>query len=187
MIKPWPLVNSRPVGDYHIFTLREDKRRSPVSGREHPFYVLDSPDWVNVVAVTPQQEVVLIRQFRHGTGDIMLEIPGGMVDEGEDPAVAVARELEEETGYIAEELIRLGSVTPNPAFLTNTCHTFLARNARPVGTQRLDGTEDIEVVLVPQGALADLVSTGEITHALVVAAFYHYANYLNNRPVAAEE
>lgn len=174
MIANWKKLATRLIGNYRVFQLREDQSLSPRTGRTHTFYVLEAADWVNVVALTPAGQVVLIRQYRHGTEEVTLEIPGGMVDEGEAPSAAAARELLEETGYEAEEIIPIGVVTPNPAILNNHCHTFLARNARPVRPPQFDGSEDIAFELTPMENVPELIGSGRISHALVIAAFYHY-------------
>ena len=137
---------------------------------------MDTGDWINVVPVTPDNKIVLIRQFRHGVEEVTLEIPGGMVDESdESPMVSARRELLEETGYAADELIHIGTVTPNPAILNNRCHTFLARNARLVSVPHMDGSEDIQTDLVDAGEIPGLIMSGQINHALVIAAFYFYS------------
>ena len=178
MVEDWEKLNSEEIADYRIFKMRRDKRRSPRTKAEHSFFVLQTPNWVNVVPLTPDNMVVMIHQFRHGTAEVTLEIPGGMVDEHEDnPAEAVRRELLEETGYAAEEIIHIGTVHPNPAFLDNKCHTYLARNVRWQQPPELDGAEDIAVELIPLDEIPTLIRNGRITHALVVAAFYHYENY----------
>ncbi|MFZ1399124.1 MAG: NUDIX hydrolase, partial [Candidatus Promineifilaceae bacterium] len=108
MVEDWEKLDSEEIANYRIFKMRKDVRRSPRTGNEHSFFVLESPDWVNVVALTAENQVVLIHQFRHGTAEITLEIPGGMVDPHEnDPAEAIRRELLEETGYAAEEIIHI--------------------------------------------------------------------------------
>lgn len=179
MVKDWEKLNSEEIANYRIFKMRRDVRRSPRTGAAHSFFVLESPDWVNVVALTPENQVVMIHQFRHGTERVTLEIPGGMVDPHEnDPAEAIRRELLEETGYAAEEIIHIGTVDPNPAFLDNRCYTYLALNARWQQAPAFDGAEDIAVELVPIEEIAGMVGNGRITHALVVAAFYHYENYI---------
>src|ERR1700690_853061 len=121
MIRPWKIVGSTPIGDFRIFKLRSDVKLSPRTGREHDFYVLDSVHWVNVIAVTPDEKLVMIEQFRHGSNTVELEIPGGMMDPGEiDPAATAVRELREETGYEGENARLLGRIHANPAILTNT-------------------------------------------------------------------
>ncbi len=183
MVENWEKLDSQQLADYRIFTVRQDKRLSPRTGREHNFFVLDAGDWINVIPVTPEGKVVLIHQFRHGTGQVTLEIPGGMVDDEDvDPAVAARRELLEETGYAAGDIIHIGSVEPNPAFLNNQCHTYLALDARWVQQPQFDGAEDIAVEEVDLAEVAGLIGNGRITHALVVAAFYHYEHYRNNFP-----
>jgi 8-oxo-dGTP pyrophosphatase MutT (NUDIX family) len=170
--KPWGLVSSERRDHLRIFGLRVDRAVSPRTGAAHDFYVLESGSWVNVIPITPGQEVVLIRQYRHGTREVTLEIPGGIVEPGDSPQTAARRELHEETGYAADEMIGLGFVHPNPAFLDNRCITFLAPDARRTGLQAQDEKEDIEVLLKPLSEIPALIREGAITHSLVVAAFY---------------
>lgn len=178
MIKPWDKLNSRYLGNYRIFRLRQDDMISPRTGREHSFYILEAPDWVNVIPLTSDGQVVMVRQFRHGTGTITLELPAGMADhEGETAAGAAARELREETGYEAREIVLLGSVEPNPAFLDNQCHTFLAVDAVQCHAPSFDGGEDIAIELVPLAAIPGMITAGLITHSLTICAFYHYEHF----------
>jgi len=145
--------------------------------------VLDSNDWVNIVPVTPAGNLVLIRQFRHGTSSVVWEIPGGMVDaEDPTPEHAALRELREETGYEPERVAFLGAVHPNPAIQNNRCHTFVARNVRPAGSQQLDGSEDIAVEEVPWPRVLEMIDRGEITHSLVITALYWYQRALDHLP-----
>jgi 8-oxo-dGTP pyrophosphatase MutT (NUDIX family) len=135
--------------------------------------VLEAPDWVNVVAVTAAGEIVLVRQFRHGTGEATLEIPGGAVDPTDrSPLEAAKRELREETGYAARRWTRIGVVDPNPAFQTNACTTFLAEGACRAGDADPDEGEELEVLLVSRRRLDALVRRGVIRHALVIAALH---------------
>lgn len=168
-LKRWNTLDSKTVFNHRLLEL-ELTRRSLPPGEPHEFLVLRSSDWVNVIPVTPDGRVVLIRQFRHGSGEIELEIPGGLVDPGETPLEAGVRELAEETGYRPGEMIPLGWVNPNPALFTNRCHTFLAQDAEPAGPPRPEDTEDIEVLTEPLEALADLAARGAITHSLVLSA-----------------
>ncbi len=168
----WKLIATENELDFRILKVSQLRVADPRDGSEHPRVVIKAPEWVNVVAYTPARELILIRQFRTGTWSTTLEIPGGMVDEGENPAVAAARELEEETGYRAGRLELLGAHHPNPAIQGNQLHTFLALDCERVHDGQQDVGEDITVELVPREKLRSLVITGQITHSLVLAAFY---------------
>lgn len=175
MIQPWKRTRTRPVGDFRVFTLREDHAVSPRTGQEHPFYVIDTVDWVNVVAVTPADELVLVEQYRHGSNTVELEIPGGMMDPHDaSPEAAAIRELREETGYAGEGARVIGRVYANPAIQSNTCHTVLLENCTLQHAIELDHGEDLVTRLVPAAEIPDLVSRGRFGHSLVVVALYYY-------------
>jgi ADP-ribose diphosphatase len=181
--KPWKLLSSHVNEAFRIFNLRTDRACSPRTHKAHDFYILESADWVNVIPITSGREVVLIRQYRHGTREVTLEIPGGIVEPGDSPGEAARRELREETGYREAGIILLGSVHPNPAFLTNRCYTYVAKDVVRVQKQEQDEKEDIEVVVRPVSEVPRLIREGEITHALVLAAFYRfYMEYLPGLP-----
>ncbi len=170
----WTTLESEAIQDCRVFSVRRIRARSPRTGDAHDFFALDSSDWVNVVAITPEESVVMVRQFRHGAGQVTLETPGGLVDPGETPAEAAARELLEETGYAADEIVPLGALNPNPALFSNRLHGFLARGARPVCEVRNDRTEETHVELVPLAELREAVRAGRVDHALVIAVAYLY-------------
>ncbi|NOY44080.1 MAG: NUDIX hydrolase [Deltaproteobacteria bacterium] len=174
MPKPWPVEERTLEGDFRIFRLVRERARSPRTGAAHDFFVLETGDWVNVIPLTADGQVVMVRQYRHGVKRVTLEIPGGLVDDGEDPAEAAARELEEETGYRPERVIHLGSVDAQPALQNNRCHTYLALDSVRVADPAPDAGEDLRVVLVPLDEVPRRIAEGEITHAHVLAAFYWY-------------
>lgn len=172
--KPWTILTSNLDKSYRVFNLRTDHARSPRTGQSHDFFVMETSSWVNIIPLTPNEEVVMVRQYRHGTREITLEIPGGLVENQDDPEAAALRELREETGYTAVSATPLGYVHPNPAIQNNRCYTFMAENCMLAGGQQQDEKEDIEVVLIPLNDIPRLIQAGVITHALVIAAFYRY-------------
>jgi len=163
------------LGDFRIFTLRSDIKISPRTGKEHDFFVLDSVHWVNVIAITPDQQLVMVEQYRHGSNTVELEIPGGMMDPGEnDPVATGVRELREETGYEGDNARLLGRIHANPAILSNTCFTVIVENCRLKHEMELDHAEDLAVRLVPVAEIPQLVADEKIGHSLVVVALYHF-------------
>jgi 8-oxo-dGTP pyrophosphatase MutT (NUDIX family) len=184
MVRPWEKLESTLLHDYRIFRARQDRSRSPRTGKDHTFFVLEAADWVNVIPLTSEGKVVMIHQYRHGTESVTLEVPGGIVDEDDgDPGVSAARELREETGYEATAIIRIGHVAPNPAFLNNTCYSYVAVGAKPVTSPSFDGAEDIAFEEVPLADIPGLIRAGVITHALTIAAFYHLERYQETSPL----
>lgn len=174
-MRKWPLVSSVKLGDFKVFTIRKDVLRSPGTGVRHPFFVLDSQDWVNVVAITKENQIVLVRQYRAGSATVTLEIPGGGVEKKDrSPLVAARRELREETGYVARLWKKLGVVQPNPAILSNVCTTYLATDCTRAGNPAPDGAEELSVELHRASSIDTLVRSGRIRHALVLAAFHWY-------------
>jgi ADP-ribose diphosphatase len=175
MIKPWEKLGSEPVGNFRIFNVRSDKKISPRTGREHDFYVIDSVNWVNVIATTPDQHLVMVEQFRHGTNTVELEIPGGMIDAKDpSPTAAGVRELREETGYEGEQAEIVGRIYPNPAIMSNTCYTVYVRNCVCKHACEWDHGEDIVTRLIPWAEVPKLVASGKIRHSLVAVALYHF-------------
>ena len=175
MIKSWTKVGSKPLGDFRIFTLRSDRVISPRTGKEQEFFVIDCVNWVNVIAVTPDDQLVMVEQYRHGTNSVELEIPGGMMDGVDSTPVETARrELREETGYAGTNAQLIGRVFPNPAIMSNTCFTVLIENCQLLHPVDFDHGEDIRTRRVPVADVPRLVVEGKIQHALVVVALYHF-------------
>lgn len=175
MLQPWKTLSTRKVGDFKVFSMRADLKVSPRTGEEYEFYILESVDWVNVIATTANNELVMLEQYRHGSGTLELEIPGGMMDPHEsDPVEAGVRELREETGYEGVEARQIGKIFANPAILNNTCYTVLVENCELKHAVSLDSGEDCATKLVPIAQIPGLVREGRIGHSLVAVALFHY-------------
>ncbi len=172
MVKPWSVLATEQLVDTRVFSLMKRQARSPRSGEPYSFYLLNTPHWVNIVPITREGQLVLVRQYRQGTEEVTLEIPGGMMDPQDDsPEDAARRELLEETGYAAGDMRQAGWVEPNPALQNNRCYTFVAEGLHTPGPLQPDGSEDIEVVHIPLAEVSDYVRSGRIRHSLVIAAF----------------
>lgn len=171
-ITKWKTLNTELKLTATIFRYLKIKRESPTTNTSSDFDVIQCFNWVNVIALTKDQKVVLIKQYRHGTDQVTVEIPGGAVHPGEDVLLAAQRELLEETGYTSKEWSFIGRVDANPAFMNNHCDTYLALNAEKTHDQDLDPFEEIEVYLRDKKDLAHLVKEGEITHSIVIAALF---------------
>ena len=175
MIKPWPIIESTKNFDTGFFSITTNRCRSPRTGQEHDFHVIDFPNWVQVLPITPDDQIVMVRQYRHGCGRIFLELPGGLIDENDlSPQKTAKRELLEETGYCAEDLIFLTSIYPQPAVLSNKGLTYLGREVKKVAEPHLDAAEDIEVCLLGLEKIPKMIQNGEINHGQTVMALSLY-------------
>jgi 8-oxo-dGTP pyrophosphatase MutT (NUDIX family) len=170
----WDILGHSDLLKTRIFDVRSTKFRHPVRQVERDFVVIDPPDWVNVVAITPDDQMVLVRQFRYGTNAFSLEIPGGVMEHGEVPLVAGVRELQEETGYTGAPARLLGSVRPNPAMQSNRCHFLLVEEAKPTVSVAWDHDEEIEVHVMPVAEVFERARSGAIDHALVLNALFFF-------------
>ena len=172
-IEIWKRQSSKPIADCRVFSVREDFCARPSDGETHNFFVIEAPDWVNVIALTKEKNVVLIEQYRQGTEEITLEIPGGMVDADEEPEKAARRELAEETGYESSEFIFLGKSRPNPAIQTNWMYHYLALDCEKTRETAFDAHESLATRIVSRSEVENLIKHGEITHSLAVTGFFY--------------
>ena len=168
--KSWKTIRSTAGSDLKLFKTRWDAMQNPRTGQVMDRLVLETPDWVNIVPVTTDNHVILVRQYRFGVSKVTLEIPGGLIDSGEDSLRAAQRELLEETGYGGGEWIYLGAVQPNPAFHTNLCHHWLAKNVSKVSEPQQDPGEDIVVDKISFTTARSLIKEGDLAHVLALSA-----------------
>jgi 8-oxo-dGTP pyrophosphatase MutT (NUDIX family) len=172
------VLSREQIADFGLFTVEARQARSPRTDAIRPIRVINFPDWVMVLPVTADGDVVMVRQYRHGIERVCLELPGGLVDpQDPDPGRSAARELLEETGHAAEELVWLGKCYPQPAVLSNAGFFYLADGARRVAQPALDAGEDIEIVRVALEQVPAMIDDGRIDHAMVVAAFGYYRRW----------
>lgn len=175
MVEQWETLSSRTVADCRIFTVDMIQRKRPSQQVVGEFALIRSHDWVNIIPITDRGTVVMIRQFRHGTSSITLEVPGGIVEPSEEPLHAAMRECTEETGFSGMGTAELVGVNePNPAIQNNRCYSYVWHGCSRSSVQALDEHEDIEVVEVPLGDIRALVRDGTIRHSLVLTALFFY-------------
>lgn len=174
-MEKWQETESKIVFSSNIIDLKIATRINPRNNIKGNFYVTQFPDWVNVIAITEKQEVVLIRQYRHGSEKFEVELPGGCLEVDENPTVGGLRELTEETGYVGSNAQIIGFCNPNPAMQNNSCFTILVSNCSLQQFPSLDEGEDIEVFTIPISEIDNLIKTGEISNSLIISAisFYH--------------
>lgn len=171
----WDLIEDKLLTPCRVWELRARRYRHPSNGKEGEFYYLNSRDWAVVVGRTVDGKLVMVRQFRWGSDELSWELPGGIVDEGEDPVAAGLRELQEETGYIAESGRLLGHCQPNPAILNNRCHVIFADNCRLSGEGTdWDEHEEMEVRVIPEAEVMQWAKECQIGHALALVGLLYY-------------
>jgi len=173
----WDKLGESILTSTRIFDLRTAHYRHPLRKSERDFYVVHSPDWVNVIALTADHQLVLVRQFRFGVDDFSLEIPGGVMDLGEDPVEAGLRELREETGFVGQNARIIGRVHSNPAILSNACHLIFVEQVVRKEALQWDTDEEIEVLTVPVDEVFAMAHGGKITHSLVLDALFYFWPY----------
>lgn len=172
-IKKWKIIASKLVLNNFWCRVKQDKVELPNGKIIDDYFVNIRPDIALVLPITRNQEIVFVRQYRHGVASILLELPAGTFDPAkEDSLNTAARELEEETGYVAEKLVKLGTLYDNPVKDSNKIHLFKAENVTPNGKQQLDVTEEVEVVVIPIAEVKEKIKQGEINVAGTVAAIF---------------
>lgn len=178
--KEWRVLSTLDIFKTKFFRFRSDELELPNKVIQPKYYVMEFSDWVNIVALTTRNELILIKQYRHAVGEICLEIPGGSLNpgSGESPEAAAQRELTEETGYVPKEMKLLGYHEPNPALMSNKLWTYLALGCEKLKAQELDPYEDIEVLTSSPAEVFKLIKSGEIRHSLVIAAIHLAEDYL---------
>ena len=175
MIKTWIKIKEEDLGNFKIFNLARIKYENPYNEQEVDTFIIKSKNWVNVIATKEDGKVLLIKQFRFGSGVIELEIPGGLVENNEDPAEAARRELKEETGHVGDAPMLIGVVNPNPAIHSHYCYTYWIKNCKKVEEPSFDGpNEKIEHVLKTPAEILKLINNKQITHSLVIVAFFWF-------------
>ncbi|MDR1280986.1 MAG: NUDIX hydrolase [Opitutaceae bacterium] len=168
----WERLDQRTLASTRVFDLQSVRFRHPRRAVERDFVVIDAPDWVNIVARTTDNRIVLVNQFRYGSDEFSWETPGGVIERGEDPVHAGLRELQEETGYGGGQARLLGSIRPNPAIMNNHCHFVLADGVEPLHAQAWDADEELQMALLPSDDVYALARTGGITHSLTLCALF---------------
>jgi 8-oxo-dGTP pyrophosphatase MutT (NUDIX family) len=176
-IKPWKVLET----SYFRPRFRIDKCEL-ANGNFLDATIFEFRSWANILALTKNRDAILVRQYRHGICEVLWELPGGVVEDGEDPLEGVRRELLEETGYKADTIIPIGQLYPNPALQTNTLYCYLALDAEKMCEQALDAGEDIEVHLVPLEELIRMAKQDEFPHALQIAVLFRALVYLDRIP-----
>lgn len=181
-MKKWEILDRANLISTGVFSIQKLQCRHPVKNIEHPFYVLNTPDWINVVALTDDDRFIMVRQHRLGTDECTLETPAGLINTGEEPLAAAIRELREETGYTAGNIVLLKRLSANPAILNNYIYFYLATGCKKTNAQDLDAAEDIGVELYERDLIPALIENATINHTIIVAAFSLYFTFARTSP-----
>lgn len=181
-LQKWTILNSEFVLDNRWCRVRQDRVQLPNGQVVDDYFINVRPEIVLILPITSTGNIIFVRQYRHGVEEILLELPAGTFDpQQEDSLTAARRELEEETGYISSELIKLATLYDNPVKDTNRIHAYLALNAEPLGTQALDPTEDIEVVCLPISQIESQILSEKICVSGTITTIFLGLNYLHKR------
>ena len=168
----WKLLESKNVYRDRWLKIRNDTCELPDGRIIDPYFVIEVPSWTNMVIITKEERIVLVRQYRHALGTTTLELPGGILEKGELPKASAIREMQEETGYVSEEVEFIMQISPNPALMNNTAYFFLARNAEKLTHTSFDPFEDIEIETYSKEALKQLLMDGKLQHGVQQGAIY---------------
>lgn len=170
----WKTLSSEYLFNDRWFKVRRDRCETPGGKIVDPYYVYDFATWVGALPVTEEGKIIMIRQYRHALGEVCIEIPGGCVDDTDTSLeMAIARELEEETGYTFSSIEHLGKISPNPSTNTNYLHMFLARGGKKTGTQNLDENEEIEVLEMTVEEVKQLLRDNQILQSMHVSCILY--------------
>lgn len=169
----WKVLESKKLFSEPWFTVRKDICELPNGKKHEAYYILEYPDWATAFALTEDNKLVMVRQYRHGLGEISTELPGGVIDKGETAEQAIRRELKEETGYEFDSIEEIGQVAPNPATSTNYMHMFIAKGGKKVAGQNLDATEDVEVLIHSIDEVKQMLKENKIVQSLHCTTIFY--------------
>lgn len=173
-IKKWKVLGSEYLIKRPWLTARRDTVELP-NGKVHPeYYILEYPDWINVIAITEEGELVMVEQYRHGLREVFTELVAGVIEPGEEPLCAAQRELLEETGYAGGEWRLFSVISSNPSTNNNLTYCFIAEGVEKVADQHLDATEDIAVHLLTEQEVRTMLNNDQIKQALMAAPLWKY-------------